>query len=43
MEKKEANALEMAAKANEKREKVKKTTQGWIKIGFLCYSVADSI
>ncbi len=31
MEEKAADALEMAAQANEKREKTEKTAQGWIK------------
>ena len=32
MEEKEANEMEMAAKAHEEREKVKEAAQGWIKI-----------
>ena len=32
MEKKASNAVEMAAQKNEKREKIEKTAQGWIKI-----------
>ena len=32
MEKKEANEMEMAAQANEKREKIKEAAQGWVKI-----------
>ena len=32
MEKKAADEMEMAAQANEEREKIKKTAQGWIKI-----------
>ena len=31
MEKKTADALEMAAKANEEREKIKKAAQGYVK------------
>jgi len=31
MEKKEANEMEMAAQANEEREKIEKTAQGWVK------------
>ena len=30
MEEKEAYALEMAAQANEEREKIKETAQGWV-------------
>ena len=37
MEKKAANAMEMAAQENEKREKVKETAQGWIKSYFFLY------
>ena len=36
MEEKEANALEMAAKANEEREKIKETAQVRVKIDFYC-------
>ena len=36
MEKKASNAVEMAAQKNEKREKIEKTAQGWVKINFLC-------
>jgi len=32
MEKKAANEMEMAAQENEKREKIEKTAQGWVKI-----------
>ncbi|MBS3105065.1 hypothetical protein J4234_02315 [Candidatus Woesearchaeota archaeon] len=32
MEKKEANAMEMAAQANEKREKTEEAAQVWVKI-----------
>ena len=37
MEEKAANAVEMAAQANEERAKIKETAQGWInKKVFLC-------
>ena len=35
MEKETADALEMAAQANEERAKIKETAQGWINIEFL--------
>ena len=35
MEKKAPDAVEMAAQANEKREKAEKTAQGWIKRYYL--------
>ena len=37
MEEKAADALEMAAQANEERKKAEKTAQGWIKKVFCIY------
>ena len=38
MEEKKADAMEMAAKENEKREKIEETAQGWIRINSIDYN-----